>query len=330
MSVVRYLSLRHLIAFVAVFVMLLCPAENLSAASYDADTISMFTMNSTTALQRIRSGYFSVMYRGFGSRKAGEIERDELLGFRFLLDMTHQSRGLRSFVEACEKAGMGPEEALKSAKKQQTVLLQKIFTTMASTKDLYENRPGKFEASKTGVPDPETHFIFASPRIGVARMYGPIVMVIEETRPRGLDLNGIARDARYYSLARFLKNIGDRDFRMILADYVADRDEYVVPSYIEPVDISGLIVYGTSPIVIGGRLAVPPPPIVRVYRKYRRKGALTIDVFDGHERLISRLCAAPSAAGIEPEEPRSATKLPPFIEKAWNDYLKTVRSQKAR
>ncbi len=290
----------------------------------------MFTMNSATALQRIRNGFFSVMYRGFGSRKSGEIERDELLGFRFLLDTTHQSRGLRNLVEAGEKKGLSPEEALENAKKQQTVLLQKIFNTVASMKDLYENRPGKFEASKAGVPDPETHFIFASPRIGVARMYGPIVMVIEETRPRGLDLNGIARDARYYSLARFLKNIGDHDFRMILADYVADRDEYVIPSYIEPVDISGLIVHGTSPIVIGGRLAVPPPPIVRVYRKYRRKGALAIDVLDGRDRLIARLCASPSAAEIGPEELRSTAKLPDFIAKAWSDYLKTVRSQKAR
>ncbi len=323
-------DIRRFVVVIIVLAILTFSGGLVSAASYDSETISMFTMNSASALKRIRSGFFSVMYRGFGSRKAGEIERDELLGFRFLLDMTHQSRGLRDLVKAKEKAGLSPEEAVKAAKKQQSALLQKIFTTFASAKDLYENRPGKFEASKTGAPDPETHFIFASPRIGVARMYGPIVIVIEETRPRGMDLNAIARDARYYSLARFLKNIGDRDFKIILADYVADRDEYVIPSYIEPMDISGLIVYGTSPIVIGGRLAVPPPPVVRVYRKYFRKGALTIDVFDGRNRLIARLCAAPSAAEIGPEESRSAAKLPVFIEKAWNNYLKTVRSKHAR
>lgn len=331
MFVIRYLcSIRRVVSLITVLAFLTFSGGPLSAAAYDADTISMFTMNSATALKRIRSGFFSVIYRGFGSRKAGEIERDELLGFRFMLDMTHQSRGLRNIVAAKEKASLSSEEAVKAAKKQQSVLLQKIFTTFASTKDLYENRPGKFEASKAGAPDPETHFIFATPRIGVARMYGPIVMVIEETRPRGMDLNAIARDARYYSLARFLKNIGDRDFRMILADYVADRDEYVIPSYIEPMDVSGLIVYGTSPIVIGGRLAVPPPPIVRVYRKYYRKGALTIDVFDGRDRLVSRLCAAPSAAEIDPKESRSSTKLPAFIEEAWNNYLKTVRSKNTR
>lgn len=331
MYLIRYLcDIRRFVSVIIVLAFLTFSGRLVSAAAYDSDAISMFTMNSATAAKRIRSGFFSVIYRGFGSRKAGEIERDELLGFRFMLDMTHQSRGLRNLIEANEKAGLSSEKAVKAAKDQQSVLLQKIFTTFASTKDLYENRPGKFEASKTGAPDPETHFIFASPRIGVARMYGPIVMVIEETRPRGMDLNAIARDARYYSLARFLKNIGDRDFKIVLADYVADRDEYVIPSYIEPMDISGLIVYGTSPLVIGGRLAVPPPPVVRVYRKYFRKGALTIDVFDGHDKLIARLCAAPSAAEIGANELRSPAKLPVFIEKAWNNYLKTVRSKHAR
>ncbi|MDD3145781.1 MAG: hypothetical protein PHD82_00645 [Candidatus Riflebacteria bacterium] len=301
-----------------------------SAASYDAETISMFTMNSATALKRIRNGSFSVLYRGFGSRKSGEIDRDELLGFRFLLDLTHQSRGLRSLVEKNQEAGMSSEEAFKNARTRHTQILQKIFKTVDSTRDLYENRPGKFEASKAGVPDPETHFIFTSPRIGVARMYGPIVLVIQETRPRGMDLNGIARDARYYSLARFLKNISDADFRMILADYVADRDEYVIPSYIYPVDVSGLIVHSPSAVVIGNRVAVPPPAVRRVYRKYQRKGAMVIDVFDGKDRLISRLCAAPSVAVIDSDEVRSPDKLPRYIQQAWEDYLKTKRTAARR
>ena len=299
-----------------------CPA---ASTSYDSGTISMFTMNTATAVDRIRNGVFSVVYRGFGSRKPAEIDRDELLGFRFLLDTTHQSRGLRNIVEEKMRAGMNSEEAFFAARADHTKILQQIFKTFASTKDLYENRPGKFAASKAGLPDPETHFLFTSPRIGVARMYGPIILVIQETRPRGMDLNGIARDASYYSLARFLKNVGNRDFRMILADYVADRDEYVIPSYITPVDVSGLIVHAPAPIVIGGRLAVPPPPVRRVYRKYRRQGAMTIDVLDGKDRLIARLSASPSAATIAPDEVRSPSKLPDFVETAWNSYLKTVR-----
>ncbi len=322
-SVVTLPALMLLVISIFAF----CPVVN--ATLYDSETISMFSMNSPTAMRRIKNGTFSVLYRGFGSRKPGEIDRDELLGFRFLLDTPHQSRGLRKLIAANEKAGMSPEMAFKKGKAQQTKILQKIFNTLNSTKELYENRPGKsFEAAKAGLPDPETHFLFLSPRIGVARMYGPIVLVIEETRARGMDLNGIARDARYYSLARFLKNISDLDFRYILADYVADRDEYVIPSYISPIDVTALIVHSTSPVVIGNRLALPPPTVRRIYRKYWHKGAMRIDVFDKKNRLIARLCAAPSQASIESGVARSPMTLPTYIQKAWDDYLKTVRRKK--
>lgn len=286
-------------------------------------------MNSLGALRRIRNGKFSVLYRGFGSRKAGEIDRDELLGFRFLIDTPHQSRGLRSIVLELEKNGASPDEAFKKARGQQTKILQKIFNAANSAKELYINARGKsFEAAKAGIPDPETHFIFCSSNLGVARMYGPIVMVIEETRPRGMDLNGIARDARYYSLSRFLKNIGDLDFRMIMADYVADRDEYVIPSYLLPVDVSGMIVHSTSPVVIGNRLALPPPAVRRIYRKYRNKGALIIDVLDNKDRLIARLCAAPSLAIVKADTPRSPMPLPDYIKKAWDNYVKSIRTKR--
>jgi hypothetical protein len=305
------------------------PVKSWAAQGYEANAISMFTMNSATALRRIKNGMFDIMYRGFGSRKAGEIDKDELLGFRFMLDTIHQSRGLRTLVEKYEKTGLEAEQAFDKARLEQAKVLQTIFKTAESTSELYENRRGKFfEAVKAGVPDPETHFLFCSPRIGVARMYGPIVIVIQETRPRGLDLNGIARDARYYTLARFLKNIGDLDFRTILADYVADRDEYVIPSYIRPMDISGLIVHSTSPVVIGNRVAIPPPAVRRVYRKYRRRGAMVIDVVDGKDKLIARLTASPSASDIENGTPRSSEKLPDYIKTAWNYYVKTLRSKK--
>ncbi len=319
----------------AVFVVVMGLLFAFSSASdasrlYDANAITMFTMNSASALNRIRLGVFNILYRGFGSRKHGEIDKDELLGFRFLLDTVHQSRGLRQLVEANLKAGMSSGDAFEKAKVQHTGILRELFNRIDSTKELYENRPGKFDAAKAGCPDAETHFIFTSPRIGVARMYGPIVMVIQETRHRGMDLNGIARDARYYSLARFLKNVSNHDFRMILADYFADRDEYVIPSYVNPVDISGMIVHSTSPVVIGNRVAVPPPAVRRVYRKYNRLGAMTIDILDGKDRLIARLSASPSAAGIDADEIRSPEKLPSFIQEAWNAYLKTVRSSRLK
>ena len=319
------------LTFLLLAAALLPPGSRCAASpAYDANAITMFTMNSASALTRIRNGYFSVLYRGFGSRKKGEIDRDELLGFRFLLNTVHQSRGLRNLVAENDKSGMSAEDAFNKAKDQHSAILRKIFATIDSTKELYENRAGKFAAAKAGFPDAETHFLFTSPRIGVARMYGPIVMVIQETRPRGMDLNGIARDARYYSLARFLKNIGDHDFRLILADYVADRDEYVIPSYVMPIDVTGMIVHSPSPVVIGGRVAIPPPAVRRVYRKYQRHGAMTIDVFDGKDRLIERLCAAPSAAVIAADEVRSPEKLPAGLAEIWQNYVKTLRGPRAR
>lgn len=310
--------------FLLVMSLFIC-VEAVQARNYDADSISMFAMNSASAADRIRRGRFSVLYRGFGSRKAGEIDKDELLGFRFLLDTPHQSWGLRKLIEDNRKAGLSAEAVLSEAKKQHSRMLMGFFSTIEATKELYENRPGKYEASKAGLLDPESHFLFLSPRIGVARMYGPVVMVVQETRPRGMDLNGIAKDAKYYSVARFFRNFVDGRFRMILADYVADRDEYVIPSYILPVDVSGLIIHSTSPVVIGGRIAVPPPAVRRVYRKYRRNGAQIIDVLDGKDRIIARLAAAPSAETIAADEAKSPEKLPDYIAKAWNDYLKTIR-----
>ncbi len=323
-------TLSNAVFAAAMCLLLASPLSVEASKLYDANAITMFTMNSTTALSRIRNGEFNVLYRGFGSRKKGEVDKDELLGFRFILDLVHQSRGLRQLVEANQKAGMPADDAYEKAKVQHTGILRELFNKIDSTKELYENRPGKFDAAKAGCPDAETHFIFTSPRIGVARMYGPIVMVIQETRHRGMDLNGIARDARYYSLARFLKNISNHDFRMILADYFADRDEYVIPSYVNPVDISGMIVHTTSPVVIGNRVAVPPPAVRRVYRKYNRLGAMTIDILDGKDRLIARLSASPSAAAVDEDEIRSPEKLPAFIQEAWNAYLKTVRSSRSR
>jgi hypothetical protein len=93
-------------------------------------------------------------------------------------------------------------------------------------------------------------------------------------------------------------------------------------------DVSGMIVHSTSPVVIGNRVAIPPPTVRRVFRKYRRMGAMTIDVLDGKDRLIARLSPAPSATAIEADTPRSPEKLPEYIQKAWNGYVKTLRSKR--
>lgn len=303
------------------------PPAGAQVAPFEIPT--MYVMNSKTAMARIGKGFFDQVYRGFGTRKADRIGRDELLGFHFLLDTDCQSPGLRSLIKKHEMAGRSSAEALDLARREHVQVLRKTFTKLESLKNLFENYKGKAEMlEKTGVPDPEAHFIFTSPKLGVAKFYGPIVLVIEETRQRGMDLNGIARDSKYYSIARFLKNLAEFQFRSILADYVADRDEYVLPSYITPADVKGLIVYEPSPVVIANRVVIPPPPVSRVYRKYQRNGAMTIDVVDRKDRLVARLSASPSAATIEVSIEKSPEKLPVDIAAAWKAYVEKLRRRR--
>jgi len=296
------------------------------AQSQAFETPTMYVMNSATAMARIRKGFFAQVYRGFGTRKADRIGRDELLGFHFLIDTDCQSHGLRALIQKHEKAGKSAEAALNAARKDHVQVLRQTFAKIESLKNLYENFNRKGEVlEKTGMVDPESHFVFTSPNISVAKFYGPIVMVIEEVRPRGMDLNGIARDSKYYTIARFLKNLADLQFRSILSDYVGDRDEYVLPSYLTSADVTGLIIHDSSPVVIANRVAVPPPPVRRVYRKQFEKGAMAIDVYDGKDRLIARLCASPSAAAIDPSVERSPEKLPDAITAAWKAYVEKRR-----
>lgn len=287
---------------------------------------TMAVMNSATARRRLEKGFFAQVFRGFGTRKADRIGRDELLGFHFLLDTDCQSHGLRALIRKHAQAGLSAAAALEAARREHVGVLRQTFARIESLGDLYENYRGKGEIlEKTGLVDPESHFIFTSPHLSVARFYGPIVLVIEENIHRGLDLNGIARDARYYTIARFLQNLADLQFRAILADYVTDRDEYVLPSYLTPGDVTGLIVHDPSPVVIANRVAVPPPAVRRVYRKHLQRGAMTIDVFDGRDRLIARLCPAPSAADPDPGVERSPDRLPPDIQAAWNAHVARLR-----
>lgn len=290
---------------------------------------TMYAMNSKTAMTRIGKGFFDQVYRGFGTRKADRIGRDELLGFHFLLDTDCQSHGLRSLIKKHELAGRPSAAALDLARREHVQTLRQTFAKLESLKNLFENYKGKAEMlDKTGMPDPESHFIFTSPNLGVAKFYGPIVLVIEETRPRGMDLNSIAHDSKYYTVARFLKNLAEFQFRSILSDYVADRDEYVLPSYITPADVKGLIVHDPSPVVIANRVVIPPPAVRRVYRKHFRQGAMTIDVLDGKDRLIARLSASPSAAAIESSIERSPEKLPDDVAEAWKSYVEKLRRRR--
>ncbi|MFA7146817.1 MAG: hypothetical protein WC221_09540 [Candidatus Riflebacteria bacterium] len=303
------------------------PGSPAQAQQITDNEISMYTMNTQTAAKRISDGYFSVLYRGFGSRKADKIDKEELLGFHFLTDTICNSHGMRRLISKLRKEGNNESEAFKKAKNLHARTLIDIFDTIESSKELYLNEKNKDKNTKDkNLLIAESHFIFTSPNIGVARFYGPIVMVIEEKgSPRGMDLNSIAKDSKYYSAARFLKNISKLGFKQIIADYIGDKDEYVIPSYITPRDVSGLIVHAPSPVVIGGKIAFPPPAIKRIYRKYTYNGATVIDVVDKNDALIARLSASPSASVVSPTTKRSNEKLPDCIQKAWNDYIARLR-----
>lgn len=204
----------------------------------------------------ISDGYFSVLYRGFGSRKADKIDKEELLGFHFLTDTICNSHGMRQLISKLRKEGNNESEAFKKAKNLHARTLIDIFDTIESSKE---------------------------------------------------------------------QNISKLGFKQIIADYIGDKDEYVIPSYITPRDVSGLIVHAPSPVVIGGKIAFPPPAIKRIYRKYTYNGATVIDVVDKNDALIARLSASPSASVVSPTTKRSNEKLPDCIQKAWNDYIARLR-----
>ncbi|RCK79870.1 MAG: hypothetical protein OZSIB_4024 [Candidatus Ozemobacter sibiricus] len=275
---------------------------------------TMLVMNSPTAKARIEKGAFRPVFRGIGLRTPLEIAKTELLAFRFLLDTDCLSTTLRELVQANLARGMAPDAALLKAKQDNLEVLKKEFTTMASTEKLYENAPGKDCV-------PEYSFLFTTPHLALAACYGPVVLVIEEVRPRGLDLNGIAQDAHYYSIGRFLQNLANLRLKSIGADYLLDRDEYVIPSFIPPEDITGVIVFAPSKIVVNKRLPLIPPKVMRVYRKRHLQGTTVIDVFDGKDRLIERLSLAPAGLALDPEQARSPERLPTAIAEAWKQYV---------
>lgn len=278
------------------------------------DLPTMFVMNSPTAKARIDKGFFRPVFRGMGLRTPLEIAKNELLGFRFMLDTEPLSFKVLEMVKANQARGMTPEAALNRAKKEHLEVLKHEFDTMASTAKLYENQPGKDCTA-------EGSFLFTTPHLALAACYGPVVLVIEEARPRGLDLNGVAKDARYYSIGRFLRNLADLRFKTIVADFLLDRNEYVIPSRIPSDDITGMVVYGPSKVVVNRRLPLVPPKAVRVYQKRRIDGGIVIDVFDDQNRLIERLSPTPWSTPVEPTQVRSPERLPAPIAEAWKNYV---------
>jgi hypothetical protein len=296
------------------------PAEP-ATAGFEPPTL--YVMNSPQAKDRIAKGFFKPVFRGFGSRTAVEIAKNELLGFHFLFDTECLCTPMLALVKQHQAQGKTAEQALRKAKEEHLEVLKKEFDRMDSLAKLYENYPGKDIGE-------ELSFLFTTPHLAIAACYGPVVLVIEECRPRGLDLNGIARDAKYYSFKRVLENVARLRWKSIAADYVLDRDEYVIPSFIPSEDINGMIIYEPSKVVINQRLPLVPPKVRRVYRKHQEQGATVIDVFDGQDRLIERLSATPWSTPVDPNLKRSPEKLPPAVAEAWKNHVTKRRRPAAR
>lgn len=279
---------------------------------------TLFVMNSPGAMTRIGKGFFQPVYRGFGQRTPLSVAQNELLGFHFLFDTDCLSSAMLALWKQ-QQQSLGAEQALQKAKEQHLEVLKLEFTRLESVTHLYEN-------TKRKNLEIESHFLYSTPHLALARFYGPVVMVIEELRPRGLDLCGIARDSKYYTMARFLRNVATLNPGGILGDYVMDRDEYVIPSFISPEDVTGLIVYEPSRLVMKKKYPVLPPRVARVYRKRQDQGFMVIEVFDAQDRLIERLSDSPTAASPDPTMKRSPEKLPEAISVAWREYTLQKRS----
>lgn len=294
------------------------------AEDLETSPISLCKMNTPTGLARIRNGYFRTVFRGFGSFTDGLVPENELQGFRYLTQTDCLSRGLTELIQKKTVLEDSQIDRLEKAKVEHAEFLLKNFCGLDTLKNFYENRPGKWKAlASSGLFDSEPHFIFSSPHLAVAKLYGPVVMIIQESSPRGIDLNSMAYDQDYYSSSRLLRNIIRQEWGILLADHLEDLGEYVIPSFTTPEDVRGILVYNPSPIKIGSHLLMnPEAPLLRVYRKYHRKGSMVIDIFDGKFSLIARLSANPRAAVIEKQERRSLSPMPGVVALAWETILK--------
>ncbi len=316
------------VSFILVLMVFLSLFSGVSANSMEPGDIrfeppTLAVMNSPKAKERIGKGMFQTVFRGMGKRTPEQIAVNELLCFHFLFDTECQCGTLRTLVNKFLKEGLAPAEALLKAKVAHLEVLKKEITKMESLKDLYENYPHKSVET-------EDCFLFTTPHLAIARTYGPVVMVIEENNPRGLDLNGIAKDSKYYSFGRALQNLAALRWKSIVADYIADRDEYVIPAFIPNEDITGIIVYEPSNVIVMKNLPLVQPGIQRVYRKHFERGIMVIDVLDSQDRLIERLCASPNAPPPDGSVKRSSEKLPPAIRAAWKDYVRQRRHPAGR
>ena len=302
---------------------------------FRGDQVSLFDLNTAEGKKRIQSGAFSELHRGSGAFNPAAHAEAELQAFRNLLGEDILSYNLRQLY-ASLAAGEDPAAAYRMAKQAHAKIIAGHFEDgnaaqrKAIFQDLFANEGRR---ASTDNYNHEADFIFATKRADIAGCYGPVVVVIRERQPRGLDLNRIAAASKYYNAGRFFKNAIRLRWKTMVGDYILDDDEYLLPSYVSAAEVSGIVVRSPKAKVISSHvaaadkdfsIALKAPPILRRYEKKMAGGFLTIDVFDGKNQLIAHLSESQDAeppAGMQ----KSPETLPAPIQTAWNAYLQKVR-----
>jgi hypothetical protein len=308
------------------------PAQGLPACLHNGQ-VSLLDLNTPAGKKRINSGFFRQVYRGMGAFEPSAHAAAELQAFKHLLGEDIMSYNLRQLYNANFSNFETSDQAWKAAKQQHAGIIQRHFSVtdpMARSPlfhDLFSNEGNRID------PDSYNHeadYIYATRRADIAGCYGPIVLTIQEKTPRGLDLNPIAREYRYYSAARFLKNSIKGRWKTLLGDYLLDDEEYLLPSYVTSSEVVGFLARSPRAKVVKTSVAAADkdfaiafkaPPVLRAYEKRMIGGYLVIDVFDADRKLITRLSESIDHTPVADKTPLSAEKLPDAIQSAWKQYL---------
>ncbi|MBF0502291.1 MAG: hypothetical protein HQM09_19275 [Candidatus Riflebacteria bacterium] len=300
-----------------------------------SDCISLYDLNAPTGKQRIDSGFFNEVYRGTGSFDAAGHAAAEVQAFKNLLGDDVMSFNLRKLYGACLASFQDPSRAYREARIRHAGMIGQQFETDESQhrpsifRDLFANEGG----NNADDYNHEADYIYATHRADIAGCYGPIVLTIREKIHRGLDLNQIADTFKYYSKVRLLKNAISLRWKTMLGDYVLDRDEYLLPSYLSSSDIVGFVARSPKAMVINRHvtaadkdfsIALKAPPVIRSYVKQMVGGYLVRDVFDVKNALINRFSESPENTPLDEKVQRSADTIPEPIQIAWNDYLRRI------
>ncbi len=309
------------------------------------DRVSLYDLNAPEGKKRIDSGFFSEVYRGTGAFEPSAHAAAELQAFRHLLGEDEMSFNLRQLYKAAVPVMGDLGKAYKAAKREHARIISSHFTAddgADSTAGQAAGRAGIFRdlfanEGQRAAGDSYNHeadYVYATRRADVAGCYGPVVLKIREKAARGLDLNKIADSYKYYGTARFLKNAIRLRWKTMLGDYILDKDEYLLPSFVPASEITGFLARSPKARVVKSHIdaadkdfsiALKAPPVLRRYEKSMIRGYIVIDVFDGEDGLIARLSESPDDTPGPANVKKSSQTLPDSVSAAWNEHMRNLR-----